>query len=102
MKKVLIIFMILGTILPLYFFIPYFNEPDSTITSFFQLLFANKAVSGLSMDITISFLTFFAWSLYDARRHGITHWWLIPVATFSVGLSLSMPLYFYLRESHLK
>jgi cellulose synthase/poly-beta-1,6-N-acetylglucosamine synthase-like glycosyltransferase len=102
MKKLLIALMILGTILPLYFFIPYFNGPDSTISSFLKLLFANNAVAGLSMDITVSFLTFFIWSFYDARRNKIKRWWLVPVATFSVGLSLSMPLYFYLRESHAK
>lgn len=102
MKHVYIGLMVLGTILPFTFFIPYFNNPDNSILSFLRDLFVNQASAGLSMDITVSFLTFFVWSAVDAKRHGIKKWWLVPVATFSVGLSLAMPLYLYLRESKIK
>ena len=43
-------------------------------------------------------VVFLIWSWRDARARGVARWWLVLPATCLVGLSLSLPLYLYLRE----
>ncbi len=38
----------------------------------------------------ISIPVFWAWSWRDAKRRSVTGWWVVPPASFCVGLSLSL------------
>jgi hypothetical protein len=48
--------------------------------------------------VLISLLVFWVWSYTDSRARGVRRWWLVIPASFAVGLSLTLPLYLYLRE----
>ncbi|WP_353954275.1 DUF2834 domain-containing protein [Brevundimonas diminuta] len=54
--------------------------------------------SGFSADVLISIAVFLVWSWRDASRNHVSRWWLVLPASCLVGLSLSLPLYLYLRE----
>ena len=98
MRPLYAIAAILGTVLPWLFFGSFFAASGLDIPGFVAGLFANGAAAGFSTDVLISIAVFWLWSLGDARRHAITNWWLVLPAGFTVGLSLALPLYLWLRE----
>lgn len=97
-KNFYLIWIILGTIIPWVFFYDFFNSEGLNIFLFVKSLFINGAVGGFSSDIIISLLVFWIWSFNDSKKNNVKNWWLIFLAGFFVGLSLAMPLYFYLKE----
>ncbi|MBN9480708.1 MAG: DUF2834 domain-containing protein [Bordetella sp.] len=87
-----------GTVIPWLFFGAFFGAHGPDIPLFLQSLFANGAAGGFSADVLISIVIFWVWSWRDARERKVARWWLVLPASFFVGLSLSLPLYLYLRE----
>ena len=93
-----LLFAVIGTIIPWFFFAQFFIQEGFNIPLFLRSLFINGAAGGFSADVLISILVFWIWSYSDARRKHIRHWWLVIPAGFTVGLSLALPLYLYLRH----
>lgn len=89
---------VVGTLVPWLFFGSFFALHGFAIPLFLQSLFANGPAGGFSADVLISIVVFWVWSWRDATRHDVERWWLVLPASFFVGLSLALPLYFYLRE----
>ena len=87
---------IVGTLIPWLFFGTFFAQNGLNIP--LHSLFVNGAAGGFSADVLISIPIFWLWSWRDAARHNVARWWLVLPASFFVGLSLSLPLYLYLRE----
>ncbi|WP_148292588.1 DUF2834 domain-containing protein [Paracoccus aminophilus] len=89
---------ILGTLVPWFFFGSFFALNGAAPALFVQSLFANGPAAGFSADVLISIAVFWVWSWRDAQQHRVARWWLVLPTSFCVGLSLSLPLYLYLRE----
>lgn len=89
---------VIGTVVPWLFFGSFFTQHGPDIPLFLQSLFVNGAAGGFSVDVIVSIVVFWVWSWRDAAKNNVAHWWLIFPASFSVGLSLALPLYLYLRE----
>ena len=89
---------LIGTIIPWYFFGSFFAAEGLDIPAFVQGLFANGAAGGFTADVLISLAIFLPWSWLDAQKEGVRNWWFVLPASCTVGLSLALPLYLYLRE----
>ena len=89
---------VIGTLLPWLLFGSFFAQHGPDAPLFLRALFANGAAGGFAVDVLLSMLVFWLWSWRDAACHGVARWWLVLPAGCLVGLSLAMPLYFYLRE----
>ena len=98
MKQAYASFALIGTLLPWWFFSGWFAQHGLSPMLFVRDLFINEASAGFSADVMLSILVFWIWASGDAARNKIKNWWLIFPAGFSVGLSLALPLYLYLRE----
>ena len=98
MRSFYLVMMIAGTLVPWLFFGRFVADNGLDLPGFVAGLFANGAAGGFSSDVVISALVFWVWSYGDARRNGITRWWLVLPATALVGLSLSLPFYLWMRE----
>ena len=96
-KNVWLLLAVIGTIVPWILFGQFFALNGIDLPLFLRSLFANGAAGGFSADVLISIVVFWLWAIVDARQHHVRLWWLIFPAGFTVGLSLAMPLYFYLR-----
>ena len=83
---------VIGAIVPWLFFGSFFFENGPDVPLFLKSLFANGAAGGFSADVLM------VWSWRDASRNHVSRWWLVLPASCLVGLSLSLPLYLYLRE----
>ena len=89
---------IIGTVLPMSYFITWFNENSWSIMAMVDAWHANASTSGLVWDLTIAAvtLTIFIIAEATARRDWLS---LIAVpATYCVGVSCGLPLYLFLRS----
>lgn len=97
LKTFYLIMAVAGTLLPWIFFGSFFSANGFDLVAFITSLFANGAAGGFSIDVLLSISVFWVWSFVDAARTGTRRWWLVLPASFTVGLSLALPLYLYLR-----
>jgi hypothetical protein len=98
LKTFYLVCAIIGTLIPWLFFGNFFATQGVNVPQFVSSLFVNGAAGGFSADVLISLLVFWVWSYNDSRQNHIRRWWLVLPASLTVGLSLSLPLYLYLRE----
>lgn len=98
MKRLYILAMVVGTVIPWLYFGDFFASEGLNLSLFVSRALVNNVSSGTTADLLLSILVFWVWSFFDARTLGIKRWWLVLPAVFTVGLSLALPLYLYLRE----
>lgn len=99
MRWFYLVMMAIGTVVPWVFFGGFFAAEGLDLPLFLTSLFPNGAASGFTADVLLSIVVFLVWSSTDAQRVGVQRWWLVIPATCLVGLSLSLPLYLYLRDT---
>ena len=84
---------VIGTIVPYIFFIPFFAEQGLAVTTFAMALFANGPAAGFTSDLLISSFAFWLF-LFHQKTERI---WLYILLNLTIGLSCALPLYFYLK-----
>ena len=98
MKNVFLALAILGTVVPYAFFLSYFGEHDVDLFGFVGAVFVNGAAGGFSADLLISSFAFWLF-LFFKQAERI---WLYVLLNLTVGLSLALPLYFYMQAREQK
>ena len=97
MRNVFLILAIIGTILPMYYFVSWFEEFGYSLGAMVEAWNVNDASTGLVYDLTIAAVALLVWIIAETMRSKA---WLnliaIP-ATFCIGVSCGLPLYLYLR-----
>lgn len=99
MKRFYLFAMFVGAAIPLYFFIAFFAEQGLDLMNFLNAAFANKASTALIADLLLSVAVAFVFVWHDGKRLGINKLWAVILGTCLIGLSFSLPLYLYFRES---
>ena len=97
MRYVFLLLAVIGTILPMYYFVSWFEEFGYDLGAMVEAWNVNDATTGLVYDLTVAAAALLVWILYETFKSGK---WLnliaIP-ATFCIGVSCGLPLYLYLR-----
>jgi Terpene cyclase DEP1 len=65
-------------------------------------LFANRIGAFFGMDVIVSAVALLVFTRIESKRLGIRRRWLVVVAVLTVGVSLGLPLFLYLRELELE
>ncbi|MGJ3239938.1 MAG: DUF2834 domain-containing protein [Anaerolineae bacterium] len=99
MKLFYLVMAVLGTVLPYVFFGQFIAQEGLDIPLFVKSLFVNGASGGFTADLLISSFVLWGWAYHDARQRDMRRWWVIIPANLLVGLSLSLPLYLYMRHN---
>ncbi len=99
MKRFYLLAMIVGAVLPLYFFSLHFAEYGFGLRAFLQASFATPAASGLIADLLLSATLGLVVFGREARQLGVRGFWLIVLSTLLIGFSFALPLYLYMRET---
>ena len=97
-KTLYLILCCMGTILPYWFFVPFVREHGLDSRLFFEQLFANSISSFFGVDVIVSSLCLWVFIYFEGRRSRVKHLWAPVVASLTVGVSLGLPLFLYLRE----
>ena len=90
-----------GTLLPYSQFIPFLREHGVDLRLFFDQLFANRISGFFGLDVIVSSLVVWVLVSVDGRRYGVKGIWAPILALLTVGVSLGLPLFLYLREGRL-
>jgi hypothetical protein len=90
-----------GTVLPYSQFVPFLREHGLDLRVFVAQMFANRISSFFALDVIVSSAVLLALVAIDGRRAGVKRLWLPIVANLTVGVSLGLPLFLYMRERRL-
>ena len=72
-----------------------------SIPLFIHDMFANQISAFFVMDVIVSAIVLIVFILDEGRCLGMQTLWLPVIATLLVGVSLGLPLFFYLRQIQL-
>lgn len=101
-KHVYLLLCVLGVVLPYSQFLPWIVENGFHMKLFFRQLFANRIGGFFGMDVLVSAVVLIFFIRREGQRLGVRHLWLPIVGVFTVGVSLGLPLFLYLRERALE
>jgi len=102
MKTVYLALCILGIVLPYWQFVPWVAANGLNMPLFFQQLFANRISAFFGMDVLVSAVALLVFVRSERTRLSGIERWLPLVAVLTVGVSLGLPLFLYLRERKLQ
>jgi len=97
-KNVYLVLCVLGVVLPYRQFLPWVAANGLNLRLFFQQLFANRIGAFFGMDVLVSALAVLVFVRFENSRLRIPGRWLPLIAVLTVGVSLALPLFLYLRE----
>ena len=91
-----------GVLVPYWQFLPWVFQHGLNLPLFVRELFANRIGAFFGMDVVLSAVVLLVFSRIEGTRLEIPRRWLIVVAVLTVGVSLGLPLFLYLRELELE
>lgn len=97
-KMIYLALCLLGTILPYWQFLPWALEHGLNLSLLVRQLFANRISAFFGMDVIASAVTLLVFLRVEGSRQRIERRWLPAVALVTVGVSLALPLFLYMRE----
>lgn len=102
LKTVYLGLCILGVVLPYWQFVPWVAANGLNLRLFFQQLFANRIGGFFGMDVFVSAVALLVFVRVENSRLSMRGRWLPLLAVLTVGVSLGLPLFLYLRERKLE
>ena len=101
-KNVYLGLCVLGVVLPYWQFLPWAAQNGLNLPLFVQQLFANRIGAFFGMDVLVSGVALLVFVRFENSRTRIPGRWLPLIAVLTVGVSLALPLFLYLRERALE
>jgi Terpene cyclase DEP1 len=101
-KTIYLALCFVGAILPYWKFIPWLFEHGFRPALFWQELFANRISGFFAMDVFVSAIVFIVFTRVESVRLSIRGRWIAVLAVLTVGVSLGLPLFLYMREMKLE
>lgn len=93
---------IVGTALPLFNLFTYIMQFGFHPMPMIQFLFDDPLIAFVSWDVVISAMVLISFITFEGLRIRMKHQWLPIVATLTVGVSLGLPLFLFMRELRLE
>jgi len=101
-KTVYMILCVVGVVLPYWQFLPWVATNGMNFWLFFHQLFANRISAFFGMDVAVSAVALMIFVRNEKSQIAGASRWLPLVAVLTVGVSLALPLFLYLREGKFK
>jgi hypothetical protein len=93
---------VLGTVLPSSELVPFVREHGLDVRLLVEQLFSTRAGAFFGWDVAVSALVLWVLVLSEGRRAGVRHLWAPLAASVTVGVSLGLPLFLWMRERRLE
>lgn len=97
-KTVYVCLCVLGTLLPYWQLLPFLREHGLDVRLMITQLFSAPVSAFFGADVIVSSVVLWVFVAVEGRRRGVRHLWAPIVANLTVGVSLGLPLFLYLRE----
>ena len=97
-RSLYVVLCVLGSLLPYSQLVPFLREHGLDLRLFFEQLVATPISAFFGWDVIVSSLVLWVFVAVEGRRAGIKHLWLPIAANLTVGVSLGLPLFLYMRE----
>ena len=102
LKTLYLVLCVVGVLLPYWQFVPWVAANGLHPPLFLQQLFANRIGGFFGMDVLVSSLVLVVFMRAESAKLGIRGQWWPVLALLTVGVSLALPLFLYLRELRLE
>jgi len=89
---------ILGVLLPYAEFVPWVFQHGLNLPLFVRELLSTRIGAFFGMDVIVSAVALIVFTRIEGNRLGMRNRWLVLLAVLTVGVSLGLPLFLYLRE----
>ncbi len=97
-KTIYLVLCFVGAFLPYWQFIPWVMQHGMNPSLFVRELFANRIGAFFGMDVLVSAMVLIAFIRVESGRLNMRRRWLPVLAVLTVGVSLGLPLFLYIRE----
>jgi hypothetical protein len=87
-----------GALLPYWQFVPWVMHHGLNLPVFVHELFANRIGAFFGMDVLVSAVVLIVFMRIETARLNIRRRWLPLLALVTVGVSLALPMFLYMRE----
>jgi hypothetical protein len=101
-KTIYFVLCFIGAILPYWQFVPWVRHNGMNAPLFVHELFVNRISAFFGMDVLVSAVVLVAFVRVESRRLKIPRRWLPVLAVLTVGVSLGLPMFLYMREVRLE
>jgi len=101
-KTIYFVLCFIGAILPYWQFVPWVLHNGMNLPLFVHELFVNRISAFFGMDVLVSAVVLVAFMRVESRRLKIPRRWLPVLAVLTVGVSLGLPMFLYMREVRLE
>jgi hypothetical protein len=98
MQWIYLILAILGTVLPLWQFLPFVAANGLDIQLFMRQLFQTHVSGFFAMDVLVSSFVLWVFVFSEGRRRSMRNLWVYVACNLVVGVSLALPLFLFFRE----
>jgi hypothetical protein len=102
LKNLYLVLAVVGFVVPYSQFIPFVMENGLHIGLIVQQLFVNRISAFFGLDVVLSSVVLWIFVGVEGRRKGMQRLWLPLAAILTVGVSLALPLFLYMREARLE
>ncbi len=102
LKTIYLVLCVFGALLPYWQFVPWVAASGLQMRLFVHLLFANRISAFFGMDVLVSAVVLAVFMRTESSKLAIRGRWLPVLALLTVGVSLALPLFLYLRECKLE
>ena len=102
LKTLYLLLCVLGAVLPYWQFTPWVAANGLQMPLLLRELFANRISAFFGIDVLVSSLVLLVFMRAEGTRLGIRRRWLPVLALITVGVSLALPLFLYMREIRLE
>jgi|SRR5580692_10657647 hypothetical protein len=101
-KTLYLVLCLAGLLLPYSQFVPWVLQHGLNLPLFARELFANRIGAFFGMDVVVSAVALLVFTRIESARLAIRNRWLVVIAVLTVGVSLGLPLFLFLRELELE
>lgn len=101
-KTIYLALCFVGALLPYWQFVPWVMQNGLSLPLFVRELFANRISAFFSMDVLVSAVVLVVFVKIESARLNIRRRWLPVLALLTVGVSLGLPMFLYMRQSRLE
>jgi hypothetical protein len=97
-KTIYLVLCFAGALLPYWQFVPWVMQNGLSIPILFRELFAYRISAFFVMDVVVSAVVLLVFIRVESARLNVRRRWLPVLAVLTVGVSLGLPMFLYMRE----